>query len=103
VGTPLEIPRTVIPEVLGIEIALVLRTAELLHRGVRTDGSPVGMRLWEGQRGPWLIGATTRPRAAESARQLYAEVPAALEAFLSANCDTHEELETAFWSAVQGL
>ena len=37
-GTPLEIPRTVIPELLGIEIALVLRTAELLHRGVRTGG-----------------------------------------------------------------
>jgi len=96
-GTPLEIPRTVIPELLGLEVALVLRTAELLHRGVRTDRSPIGMRLWEGQRGPWLIGATARAgRSADNARQLYAEVPPALEAFLSAKGETHEELEAAF-------
>jgi hypothetical protein len=98
-GLGLAIPRTTIPELLGLEIALVLRTAELLHRGVR--GSGLGMRLWEGQRGPWLIGATTRPRAAESARQLYADVPSALDAFLDVKCDTHEALEVAFWSAVQ--
>jgi hypothetical protein len=98
IGEALEIPPTSIPELLGLEIALVLRTAELLHRGVR--GSGLGMRLWEGQRGPWLIGATTRPRPADSARQLYAKVPPALDAFLSAKCDTHEELEATFRSLV---
>jgi len=104
-GSPLEIPPTSIPEWLGLEIALVLRTAEMLHRGVRpdVDRSPLGMRLWEGQRGPWLIGATVRPgRTSDSARQLYADVPPALDAFLSTTCGTHEALETAFWSAVRG-
>jgi len=98
-GSALEIPRTAIPELLGLEIALVLRTAELLHRGVR-GGSALGLRLWEGQRGPWLIGATARPRTADSARQLYAEVPPALDAFLSTKCGTHEALEAAFQSAL---
>jgi hypothetical protein len=101
-GTPLEIPETAMYRWLGIEIALVLRTAELLHRGVRPRGDPpLGVRLWEGQRGPWLVGATVRAgRTAESTRQLYAEVPAALDAFLSEKCETHAALEDAFWRAV---
>ena len=108
-GSPLEIRRTSIPELLGLEVALVLRTAELLHRGVRPEGYPtgdvdrwpLGVRLWEGQRGPWLIGATARPgRTAESTRQLYADVPPALDAFLSTACATHEELEAAFRAAL---
>ncbi len=111
-GRPLEIPETAIDSWIGIEIALVLRTAELIHRGVRPAGYgaadppveqwPFGARLWKGQRGPWLIGATARAgRSPESARQLYAKAPAALEAFLSAACETHEELEAAFWVAVR--
>jgi hypothetical protein len=50
-----------------------------------------------------LIGATARPRAADSARQLYAEVPRPLDEFLSTECGTHEELETAFWDAVASV
>jgi hypothetical protein len=104
-GAALEIADVGVVGWLGLEIALVLRTAELLYRGVRPSGDveswPLGARLWEGQRGPWLIGATARAgRAAESTRQLYAHVPPALDAFLSTTCETHDELEAAFRSAL---
>jgi hypothetical protein len=105
-GTPLESPETATYRWLGIEIAFVLRTAEMLHRGVRpSEGErPLGIRLWEGQRGPWLIGATARAgRPAESTRQLYADVPLALDGFLAAECATHPELEAAFWHAVHAV
>ena len=112
-GAPLEIPDMGIASWLGLEIALVLRTAELVHRGVRPEGYgtadppvdrwPLGARLWKGQRGPWLIGATARAsRPAESTRQLYADVPPALDRFLSSKCATHEELEAAFRAALPG-
>jgi hypothetical protein len=110
-GEPLKIPETGIYAWLGLEIALVLRTAELLHAGVRpeaygtadppVDRWPLGARLWKGQRGPWLIGATARAgRSAESARQLYADAPRALDTFLAKSCATHEALEAAFRAAL---